>query len=264
EFSFQPTISSIMWRQRLSSAVVADNFGRQPSRCLAAPYLWHWRVNWKPKPALSEAEVPRDQRRLPIRPKVPTSNAGSLVSPGAKWHYTQSRAIFRGPELVHNKLIHKQFGVQALEAGVMLHNHFETIRMSLNRKLDLDRMFAVWRVDAPWMAGYKRPPGLTLGGGKRDPKFYKSPVKDERIILELGGNLDWQEAFRMLRQMAGYLPFKARFVSQEMLDFEQRYDQYVSEVNVNPFDFDFVRKHNLCNVERHLTPYAIKHGRRWW
>lgn len=56
----------------------------------------------------------------------------------------------RGPELVHNQLIHKQYGIIALSGGQMEFGHFDMIRNSVNRKLDMTKTFAVWRVDSPW------------------------------------------------------------------------------------------------------------------
>lgn len=34
--------------------------------------------------------------------------------------------------------------------------HFELIRMGLLRKLDWNRMFAIWRIDSPWQAVTKK------------------------------------------------------------------------------------------------------------
>jgi len=38
----------------------------------------------------------------------------------------------------------------------MKYSHFENIRLALNRKMDAKRMFAVWRVDAPWQSVTKK------------------------------------------------------------------------------------------------------------
>lgn len=32
----------------------------------------------------------------------------------------------------------------------MKHNHFEMVRMKLLRNMDQNKMFAIWRIDAPW------------------------------------------------------------------------------------------------------------------
>lgn len=68
-----------------------------------------------------------------------------------------------------------------------------------------------------------------------DIHHYVTPVRANRMIIELGGYLDWREASRILTRVADLLPFSARFVSQELLDMENRLDAYIAEKNVNPF-----------------------------
>lgn len=59
----------------------------------------------------------------------------------------------RGPEPIHNFLLHEQYGIQALGGGRMRWGHFEMLRLSIGRKMDVSRMFAIWRIDAPWQPG---------------------------------------------------------------------------------------------------------------
>ena len=56
----------------------------------------------------------------------------------------------RGPELVHNKLMHKQYGIIALAGGKLHFGHFEMIRNTINKNMDAKETFAIWRVDPPW------------------------------------------------------------------------------------------------------------------
>ena len=60
---------------------------------------------------LLDVRFPRSEtNKLPMLPKVPPS-----VMAGVKMRRMPKRLIdMRGPELVHNKLIHKQFGIQVL------------------------------------------------------------------------------------------------------------------------------------------------------
>lgn len=39
---------------------------------------------------------------------------------------------------------------QALCGGRLNSGHMEMIRMTINRKMDANKMFAVWRIDPPW------------------------------------------------------------------------------------------------------------------
>jgi large subunit ribosomal protein L16 len=68
----------------------------------------------------------------------------------------------RGPELVHNKLIHQQYGIIALSGGQLEYGHFEMIRTSINRKFDMSKTFATWRVDSPWKPITKHGQGTIL------------------------------------------------------------------------------------------------------
>jgi large subunit ribosomal protein L16 len=72
----------------------------------------------------------------------------------------------RGPELVHNKLIHKQYGIIALSGGSLKFGHYEMIRMAVNRMINQERAFAIWRVDPPSKPKTKHGQGKKLGGGK--------------------------------------------------------------------------------------------------
>jgi len=59
-------------------------------------------------------------------------------------------------------------------------------------------MFAVWRIDPPWKAVAKKGAGKTLGGGKGSIDHYVTPVKAGRIIIELGGECEFEEVYRTL------------------------------------------------------------------
>jgi len=50
-------------------------------------------------------------------------------------------------------------------------------------------MFAIWRIDAPWKPITKKPVGSRMGGGKGNIHHYVTPVKANRIILEMGGKI---------------------------------------------------------------------------
>ena len=64
--------------------------------------------------------------------------------------------------------------------------HFETVRLAINPKLDTRRMFAEWRVEAPWKPWTRKAVGYRHGGGKGPIDRYVTPVRANRIILEIG------------------------------------------------------------------------------
>lgn len=61
------------------------------------------------------------------------------------------------------------------------------MRLNINRKMDINRTFAVWRIDSPWKPITKKGVGVRMGGGKGAINHYVTPVKADRIIVEMGG-----------------------------------------------------------------------------
>lgn len=98
-----------------------------------------------------------DQNKLRPISKQPSYPTGFLTP-----RMTKRINDMRGPELVHNQLIHKQYGIVALSGGQMEFGHFDMIRNSVNRKLDMTKTFAIWRVDSPWKPVTKHGQGKSL------------------------------------------------------------------------------------------------------
>lgn len=164
----------------------------------------------------------------------------------------------RGPEKVHTFLLHKQFGIQALGGGRMRWGHFEMLRLSIGRKMDTSRMFAFWRVDAPWQPLTKQGQGQRMGGGKGAIDHYVTPVRAGRIILELGGTCEFREVQKFLQNFANQLPFKARAVSHEMLEKEAKDEIEKEKLNTNPYTMKYVIQNNLGGFHRYLSPWDHK------
>ncbi|CDW55493.1 ribosomal protein [Trichuris trichiura] len=194
---------------------------------------------------------PGEQRYLPPVPKAP------IFDPAKKEQerYATKRLIeIRGPELVHTKLIHRQYGLRAKLGGFLHHCHFESIRKSVNPRLD-DKAFAIWRVDPPWLPRTKVPQGMKLGGGKRSIHHYVTPVRAGRIIVELGGHVTVDQALRMLCNAANVLPMPAEMVSQADLIEEEEREKFIAKNNLNRFTWEYVMKWNMQNCYRWLSPY---------
>lgn len=56
---------------------------------------------------------------------------------------TKRLMLMRGPELVHNTLLHKQYGIMATQGGRMKHPHYEMMRLSklIEMKVNNRRFF---------------------------------------------------------------------------------------------------------------------------
>jgi large subunit ribosomal protein L16 len=49
-----------------------------------------------------------------------------------------------------------------------------------------------------------------MGGGKGAIDHYVVPIKAGRVIVELGGKCEFEQAFIFLKEVAHILPFKAK------------------------------------------------------
>lgn len=64
------------------------------------------------------------------RPKLKTIERVPQYPPNMKPPKMQKRLkLMRGPELVHNTLLHKQFGIIALGGGRLRWGHYEMMRL---------------------------------------------------------------------------------------------------------------------------------------
>lgn len=106
--------------------------------------------------------------------------------------------LMRGPDMEHNKqLLHKQYGIIALQGGRIKHTHIEIARLHIGKKMDTNRMFAIWRIADPWQPLTKKGIGVRMGAGKGAIDSYCTPVKTGRVILEVGGKCEFDEVSKL-------------------------------------------------------------------
>lgn len=186
-------------------------------------------------------------------PAVPNYNAEA----GEKKHKQTKRMIeARGVEEIHTELIHKQFGLAAVTGGFISSKDFTFVMERVNKNL-IKNQFAIWRVDPPWLPRTKKPQGTKLGGGKGGIVKYVTPVRANRIILEVGGHITEIEAKAFLSYIAERFEFPAEFVSHDMLMERRRREQEIIEKNQNKFTWDNVIKWNMQNANSWLSQYDI-------
>ncbi|XP_021949159.1 39S ribosomal protein L16, mitochondrial [Folsomia candida] len=210
--------------------------------------------NYVLPPSYEGVEFP-DRNKLKFMDKVPTYPAG-LRPP----KMMKNLIFMRGPEPVHHSLIHQQYGIVALGPGRLRSGHFEMMRMTIGRRLDTSRMFAIWRVDPPWQPVTRKGQGKRMGGGKGAIDHYVTPVKHGRIIVELGGNCEFKEAFPILREVAEKLPFKAKPVSHQMLQEMRQKESNSEKYNINPYTLEYIIRNNLGKSHHWISPY----DRKWF
>lgn len=161
----------------------------------------------------------------------------------------------RGPEEVHNKIIYGEYAIQAVTGGRLNHNHMESIRLVIIRKMDEKRMFAEWRIDPPWQPVSKKGLGHRMGGGKAPIDRFEVPVKPERIIIEVGGYCEFEEVQKFMWTITKFLPFKSRIVSRASLVAEEKEREAKEKLNQNPFTFEYAMKNNFTGIDKFISPY---------
>ena len=194
--------------------------------------------------------------KIPEKPKLWMLPKVPQFPPGMRIPKSQKRLIdMRGPETVHNQLLHKQYGIVAVTGGKLRHGHMEMIRMTLGRRMDTNRMFAVWRVDAVWKPITKRGQGKRMGGGKGSIDHYVTPVRAGRVIVELAGACEFGEVKPALEEVAGKLPFKAEVVSHESLQKKRELETWSEENNQNPYTYKYLIQNNMMGCHKWCSKY---------
>jgi len=200
-----------------------------------------------------ENVVMPEKHRLPIMPKTPNIwQTGGVIRPPR-----QSKELWRmkGEERVHTDLQLNQFGIVAINGGMLRHPHFEMMRMNIGRQLDKDQSFAIYRVDAPYKPITNHGVGKRMGGGKGSIKEYGTPVKAGRVIVEIGGKVMWEEVQPWLSSVASKLPFNALAVNPKMLENLRSGERRLLETNQNPISFEWLIRNNINDCQRQLSPY---------
>ncbi|WKY01989.1 hypothetical protein Q1695_015753 [Nippostrongylus brasiliensis] len=197
---------------------------------------------------------PNGQLKLPKMPPEPVYD----MEKGEKKYKTTKRMIeARGVEEVHTELIHQQYGLAAISGGFISADDFKFIQERVNKNL-LNKQFAIWRVDPPWLPRTKKAQGTRLGGGKGSIHHYVTPVRAKRIILEVGGHITEIEAQAFLLYLCERFSFPVEYVSEDILARRRAAEKEIAEHNQNPYNWDRVIKYNMQNCSSWLSHYDIQ------
>ena len=124
-----------------------------------------------------------------------------------KWHRGRTRGIeTRGRELSFGA-----YGLKALKARWITARQIEAARRAMTRSIQ--REGKVWIRIFPDKPVTKKPPEVTLGGGKGAVDHYVVPVRPGRILFEMDG-ISVESAQEALRLAAHKLPIKTKFVKR--------------------------------------------------
>ena len=131
-----------------------------------------------------------------------------LMPKRTKYRKVQKGRI-RGKATRGNKVSYGEYGIQALEAGMITSNQIEAARIAMTRHVK--RGGKVWIKSFPDKPVTKKPAETRMGKGKGAVEFWVAPVKPGRIMFEMSGVAE-PVARRALELAAYKLPIKTKFV----------------------------------------------------
>jgi large subunit ribosomal protein L16 len=134
-----------------------------------------------------------------------------MLSPNKVKYRRRQKGRTKGQAFKGSTLEFGDFGLQALECGLMTAQQIEAARVAINRHVK--RGGKVWIRVFPDKPITKKPLETRMGKGKGATEGWVTVVKPGRILYELEGVGESvaEEAFRL----AGFkLPFSTRFISR--------------------------------------------------
>ena len=118
----------------------------------------------------------------------------------------------RGKATRGNVVSNGQYGLQALEAGLITGNQIEAARVAMTRYMRRDGK--VWIKIFPDKPITRKPAGTRMGTGKGNTEFWVAAVKPGRVMFEIAG-VPETTAREALRLAKNKLPVKTKFVMKE-------------------------------------------------
>lgn len=118
----------------------------------------------------------------------------------------------RGKASRGNVVNEGEYGLQALEAGLITANQIEAARIAMTRYIK--RGGKVWIKIFPNKPISKKPADTRMGKGKGATEYWVAVVKPDRILFEIAGITE-DIAREALRLAAHKLPIKTKFVKRE-------------------------------------------------
>ena len=118
----------------------------------------------------------------------------------------------RGYATRGNTVSNGEYGIQAVEAGLIKGNQIEAARIAMTRYIK--RGGKVWIKIFPDKPITKKPAETRMGKGKGAPEYWVALVKPGRVMFELAG-VPEETAREAMRLAANKLPVKTKFVVRE-------------------------------------------------
>ena len=119
----------------------------------------------------------------------------------------------RGKAQRGNTVSEGEYGLQAVEAGLIRGNQIEAARIAMTRYIK--RGGKVWIKIFPDKPISAKPIGTRMGKGKGAPEYWVAVVKPGRVMFEIAG-VSEDVAREALRLAAHKLPVQTKFVKREI------------------------------------------------
>ena len=121
----------------------------------------------------------------------------------------------RGKATRGNKVTDGEYGIQAVEAGLITGNQIEAARIAMNRYIK--RGGKVWIKIFPDKPITKKPAETRMGKGKGAVEAWVAVVKPGRVMFELAG-VPEETAREAMRLAMNKLSVKSKFIVRESDD----------------------------------------------
>ena len=128
-------------------------------------------------------------------------------------HRKMQKGRNRGKATRGNTVSHGEFGLQALEAGLITGNQIEAARVAMTRYMRRDGK--VWIKIFPDKPITRKPAGTRMGKGKGNTEFWVAAVKPGRVMFEIAG-VSETTAREALRLAKNKLPVKTKFIMKDV------------------------------------------------
>ena len=137
------------------------------------------------------------------------------LMPKKSKHRKMQKGRNRGRATRGNIVSNGEYGIQALEAGLITGNQIEAARVAMTRYMRRDGK--VWIKIFPDKPITRKPAGTRMGKGKGNTEFWVAAVKPGRVMFEVAG-VSEETAREALRLAMNKLSIKTKFVSKDMLN----------------------------------------------
>ena len=134
------------------------------------------------------------------------------VMPKRTKYRKQQKGRNRGYATRGNKVNEGEYGLQALEAGIITTNQIVAARVAMTRFIK--RGGKVWIKIFPDKPITKKPAQTRMGSGKGAVEYWAAKVKPGRIMFEIAG-VSEDVAKEALRLAMHKIPVKTKFVARE-------------------------------------------------